>query len=151
MKRRPTVIFAILMISFVSAGHTKVFDDDQLNCLFQADDTVPEINLKPSDILESASQDRAALILLGLKIDLVHIINSEMLFGTVSYSNSTSEKLLEESFSDIAFNGVNFFELKTINENMMFTETNLWASVDLLLNTNGFSNSFNLLRLSVAR
>lgn len=151
MKTSLTIVLVAAVMSVTTTGYAKVFDDEQLSSLFQADDTVPEISLEPSDIIESAARDRDVAIRLGLKINLVDIIDNELFLGTATDSKSTCENLLEECFEDTAFNVGRFLEIRTINDNAMFTETNSWANVSLLLCVNELADPCNLLLLTVAR
>lgn len=151
MKTSLTIVLVAAVMSVTTTGYAKVFDDEQLGSLFQADDTVSEISLEPSDILESAAQDRDIAIRLGLKINLVNVIDNELFLATAPDSNSTCENLLEECFGDTTFNVGRFLELKTVNDNAMFTETNSWANIDLLLCVNELIDPCSLLLLTVAR
>jgi len=151
MKTSLTIVLVAAAMSVTATGYAKVFDDDQLDSLFQTDDTISEISLEPSDILESAAQDREIAIRLGLKIDLVDVIDNKRFLGTAPDSNSTCENFLEECFEGTAFNVGPFLELKTVNDNVMFAGTNLWVNIDLLLCVNEFVDPCNLLLLTVAR
>ncbi len=151
MKTSLTIVLVAAAMSVTATGYAKVFNDEQLNSLFQTDDTVSEISLEPSDILESAAQDREIAIRLGLKIDLVDVIDNKRFLGTAPDSNSTCENLLEECFENTAFNVGRFLELKTVNDNVMFAGTNLWVNIDLLLCVNELTDSCSLLLLTVAR
>ena len=151
MKTSLTIVLVAAAMSVTATGYAKVFDDEQLNSLFQVDDTVPEISLEPSDILESVAQDREIAIRLGLKINLVDVIDNKRFLGTAPDSESTCENLLEECFGDTAFNVGRFLELRTINDNVMFAGTNSWANIDLLLCVNELTDPCSLLLLTVAR
>lgn len=151
MKTSLTIILVAAAMSVTTTGYAKVFDDEQLSSLFQADDTVPEISLEPSNILESAAQDREVAIRLGLKINLVDIIDNKLFLGTAPDSKSTCENLLEECFEGTAFNVGRFLELKTVSDNAMFMETNSWVNIDFLLCVNELTDPCNLLLLTVAR
>ena len=151
MKASLTIVLITAVMLVTTTGYAKVFNDEQLDSLFQADDTISEISLKPSDILESAAQNRDAAIRLGLKINIVDVIDNKLLPGTAPDSNSTCENLLEECFGDTAFNAGHFLELKIVNDNAMFTETNSWANIDLLLCVNELADPCSLLLLTVAR
>jgi hypothetical protein len=151
MKTSLTIVLVAAAMSVTATGYAKVFNDEQLNSLFQTDDTVSEISLEPSDILESAVQDKEIAIRLDLKINLVDVIDNKRFLGTAHDSNSTCENFLEECFEDTAFNVGRFLELKTVNDNVMFAGTNLWANIDLLLCVNELTDSCSLLLLTVAR
>ena len=151
MKTSLTIVLVVAAMSVTATGYAKVFNDEQLNSLFQTDDTVSEISLEPSDILESAVQDKEIAIRLDLKINLVDVIDNKRFLGTAPDSNSTCENFLEECFEDTAFNVGRFLELKTVNDNVMFAGTNLWANIDLLLCVNELTDSCSLLLLTVAR
>ncbi len=151
MKTSLTIILVAAAMSVTTTGYAKVFDDEQLSCLFQIDDTVPEISLESSDILESAAQDREIAIRLGLKINLVDVIDNKRFLGTAPDSKSTCENLLEECFEGTAFNVGRLLELKTVSDNAMFTETNSWANIDSLLCVNELTDPCDLLLLIVAR
>lgn len=151
MKTSLTIVLVAAAMSVTATGYAKVFNDEQLNSLFQTDDTVSEISLEPSDILESAVQDKEIAIRLDLKINLVDVIDNKRFLGTAPDSNSTCENFLEECFEDTAFNVGRFLELKTVNDNVMFAGTNLWANIDFLLCVNELTDSCSLLLLTVAR
>lgn len=151
MKTSLTIVLVVAAMSVTATGYAKVFNDEQLNSLFQTDDTVSEISLEPSDILESAVQDKEIAIRLDLKINLVDVIDNKRFLGTAPDSNSTCENFLEECFEDTAFNVGRFLELKTVNDNVMFAGTNLWANIDFLLCVNELTDSCSLLLLTVTR
>lgn len=151
MKTSLTIVLVAAAMSVTATGYAKVFNDEQLNSLFQTDDTVFEISLEPSDILESAVQDKEVAIRLDLKINLVDVIDNKRFLGTAPDSNSTCENFLEECFEDTAFNVGRFLELKTVNDNVMFAGTNLWANIDFLLCVNELTDSCSLLLLTVTR
>lgn len=151
MKTSLTIVLVVAAMSVTATGYAKVFNDEQLNSLFQTDDTVSEISLEPSDILESAVQDKEIAIRLDLKINLVDVIDNKRFLGTAPDSNSTCENFLEECFEDTVFNVGRFLELKTVNDNVMFAGTNLWANIDFLLCVNELTDSCSLLLLTVTR
>ncbi len=151
MKTSLTIVLVAAAMSVTATGYARVFDDEQLNSLFQTDDTVSEISLEPSDILESAAQDIENAIRLGLKINLVDVIDNKRFLGAAPDSNSTCENLLEECFEGTAFNVGRFLELKTVNDNVIFAGTYSWVNVDLLLCVNELTDPCNLLLLTVAR
>ena len=151
MKTSLTIVLVAAAMSVTATGYAKVFNDKQLNSLFQTDDTVSEISLEPSDILESATQDIEIAIRLGLEINLVDVIDNKRFLGTAPDSNSTCENLLEECFEGTVFNVGRFLGLKTVNDNVMFAGTNLWANIDLLLCVNELADPCNLLLLTVAK
>lgn len=150
MKTSLTIVLVAAVMSVTTTGYAKLFDDEQLESLFQTDDAVSEISLKSSDILESAALDREIAIRLGLKINLVNIIDNEPFLGTASDSNFTCEDI-EGCFEGTIFDAGRLLEFKTVSDNAILTETNSWVNTDLLLCINELTDSCSLLLLTITR
>lgn len=150
MKTSLTIVLVAAVMSVATTGYAKLFDDEQLGSVFQAEDTVFEISLKSSDILESAVQDREIAIRDGLTINPAEIINNELFGDTAPDSNSAFEDL-EGYFEDLTFNTGRSLELKTVSDSAILAGTDSWANTDLLLCINELADSCNLLLLTVTR
>lgn len=150
MKTSIAIILVAAAMSVTTTGYAKLFDDEQLESLFQTDDNVFEISLKSSDIPGFIVLGGEIAIQPSLKIDLVNIIDNELLLGTSLDSNSTCEDI-EGCFEYTAFNAGRLLEFKTVSDNAIFAKVNSWANTYLLLCTSELSDSCSLMLLTITR
>jgi hypothetical protein len=131
MKTSLTIVLVAAVMSVTTTGYAKLFNDEQLESLFQGEDAVFETSIKPSDLVESSVSDVEAAIQFGLRINLFDIIENKLSGGGVADLDSTYENPPEGCFEETAFNAGNFLELKIVKDNAALTKTNILAEADL--------------------